>query len=305
MAGMRWYKGNLHCHTTESDGDVSPAEVAAWYGEHGYDFLVLSDHNLMTVIGDESGKHRAGAPLIIAGEEVTEDLEIDPIHVVTNGIGIRRVVEPVEETDQVLSTVQANVDAILRAGGIASLTPPYFRQGFDHKLLVGIKGAKLMEVYNGHPANVRGDPRNFSYEELWDAFLTAGKAVFGTATDDSHNYFEFGADNSNPGRAWVVVRAPELSEGAILESLVSGDFYASTGVTLSGMESSGQSISLEITQKSIQAYSTTFVGRGGETLAQESGPEASYHIRGHEGYVRARVESSWGGRAWTQPVFIT
>lgn len=43
----RWWKGNTHTHTWWSDGD-SPAEnVAAWYREHGYDFLVLSDHNIM------------------------------------------------------------------------------------------------------------------------------------------------------------------------------------------------------------------------------------------------------------------
>ncbi len=47
-AQLRWYKGNTHTHTLNSDGDSTPDEVARWYREHGYQFLVLSDHNFLT-----------------------------------------------------------------------------------------------------------------------------------------------------------------------------------------------------------------------------------------------------------------
>jgi hypothetical protein len=43
----RWYKGNTHTHTLWSDGDAAPEHVADWYKSHGYDFLVLSDHNIL------------------------------------------------------------------------------------------------------------------------------------------------------------------------------------------------------------------------------------------------------------------
>ena len=43
-----WLKGNTHTHTIESDGDSTPDESCAWYREHGYQFLVLTDHNLLT-----------------------------------------------------------------------------------------------------------------------------------------------------------------------------------------------------------------------------------------------------------------
>ena len=45
----RWWKGNLHTHTLWSDGDDYPEMVVAWYKEHGYEFLALSDHNIMQV----------------------------------------------------------------------------------------------------------------------------------------------------------------------------------------------------------------------------------------------------------------
>jgi hypothetical protein len=44
----RWWKGNTHAHTLWSDGDGAPEAVALWYRDRGYQFLVLSDHNLLS-----------------------------------------------------------------------------------------------------------------------------------------------------------------------------------------------------------------------------------------------------------------
>jgi hypothetical protein len=65
-----------------------------------------------------------------------------------------------------------------------------------------------------------------------------------------------------------------------------------------------ESISLEIEQESDFIYTTTFSGKDGEVLAEEIGLTASYSIKGDEGYIRATVRSSSGGKAWTQPVFV-
>ncbi|TDJ71632.1 MAG: hypothetical protein E2O39_07955 [Planctomycetota bacterium] len=45
---LRWLRGNTHTHTLWSDGDAAPEVPAAWYREHGYQFLVLSDHNVLS-----------------------------------------------------------------------------------------------------------------------------------------------------------------------------------------------------------------------------------------------------------------
>lgn len=45
---VRWYKGNLHTHSLWSDGDDFPEMIALWYREHGYHFLALSDHNILS-----------------------------------------------------------------------------------------------------------------------------------------------------------------------------------------------------------------------------------------------------------------
>ena len=119
MPSTNWLKGNLHTHTTESDGDASPGHVAAWYKRHEYDFLVISDHNHLTVL-EEAESNPGKWPLLIPGEEVTSRLFDNTVPVHVNGIGIKRLVEPAYE-DSAFRTLQENVNRIREAGGLASI----------------------------------------------------------------------------------------------------------------------------------------------------------------------------------------
>ena len=198
MPELKWFKGNIHTHTTESDGDDTPENVVRWYRRHGYDFLVLSDHNHLTLFEYAAGRRRFKRPLMVPGEEVTLSIHEGrtPIHI--NAIGISRVVEPIDARE-IVPTMQANVDAIIGAGGIASINHPNSRWSFDHDHIKEVTGATLLEIYNGHPAsNVHGAPGKASYEEIWDGVLSAGRTIFGVATDDSHHYKDFHPARSQP-----------------------------------------------------------------------------------------------------------
>ena len=305
MPKLNWYKGNIHTHTTESDGDDTPENVVRWFRRNGYDFLVLSDHNHLTLIEYGRGKRRFKRPLMIPGEEVSVNLNggSTPIHI--NAIGISRVIEPVDAT-AVVPTLQANVNAILEAGGIASINHPNYKWSFDHEAIAQVTGASLLEVFNGHPlGNMNGAPGKPGYEGIWDRVLSAGKPIFGVATDDSHNYKDFHPDLSNPGRGWLMVRAGTLSQDAIVEALASGEFYASTGVVLDDLQTSDDTISLSIEQYHDFIYTTRFIGRNGHVYGEIVGTQAEYSVRGDEGYVRTSVTSSSGPRAWIQPVFLS
>ena len=113
MSNSNWFKGNLHTHTTESDGDETPEHVAEWYREHGYDFLVLSDHNHLTVL-DDAGSNPGKWPLLIPGEEITSRLFDNTVPVHVNGIGLHTLVEPAYE-ESMLETLQENVSRIVAA----------------------------------------------------------------------------------------------------------------------------------------------------------------------------------------------
>ena len=87
MADLNWYKGNLHTHTTKSDGDADPEIVVEWYKKHGYDFLVLSDHNHRTILEHED----VDGPMMVPGEEVSARISGGGVPIHLNGIGISRV----------------------------------------------------------------------------------------------------------------------------------------------------------------------------------------------------------------------
>ena len=304
MGKLRWYKGNIHTHTTESDGDADPAKVVSWFRRHGYDFLVLSDHNHLTIFEYGAGKRRFKRPLLVPGEEVSANIKDGTVPIHINGIGLSRVVEPID-AGEIVPTIQANVNAIRQAGGISSINHPNYKWAFDHTHLRLIEGLNMLEVFNGHPAtNVYGGPGKFSYDEIWDGVLSAGVVVFGVATDDSHNYHDFSPAKSNPGRGWVSVRAAELSQEAIVDGLATGEFYASSGVALKELEASEDGIRLEIDPEPFRLYTTRFTGKDGRLLAEVPGEEAEYVPKGDEGYVRAVVTSSGHMKAWTQPVFL-
>src|SRR3954467_14711793 len=48
QAASQWFKGNLHTHSLWSDGDDYPEMIVDWYKQHGYHFLAMSDHNVLS-----------------------------------------------------------------------------------------------------------------------------------------------------------------------------------------------------------------------------------------------------------------
>lgn len=303
-AAPAWYRGNLHTHTINSDGDSPPYDVMAWYKRNGYQFLAITDHNTFTdpALFDTNPNDNF---LLIGGEEVT-----NPLTVHVNAIGVNRVI-PARKGSTVTELLQASIDAIRSGGGIPLINHPNFQWAFTAKEMLPLRGVGLLEIASGHPiVNDDGDGVTPSAEQMWDQLLSSGMRIFATAVDDVHNFREeFTIDRANPGRGWVVVRASALNRDAILAGLNSGDFYASTGVALKDIRSTADSLTVEI-QPSMLAptspkrYRVVFVGKEGRVLAVSNQNPASYTFKGNEGYVRARIEDSGGRRAWTQPVFL-
>jgi hypothetical protein len=301
-APLRWYKGNTHTHTLNSDGDSTPDDVVKWYREHGYQFLVLTDHNYLTSVDGLNALHGAdGKFLVIRGEEVSDRFGDKPIHI--NGLDLTRVVEP-QGGNSVVETIQRNVDAIRAAQGVPHINHPNFRWAITTEELRQVRNNKLLEIFNGHPmVNNQGGGGIPGLEEAWDAILSAGVLLYGIAVDDAH-YFKqpWSPRAPRPGQGWVVVRAAQLTPSAILEAMEQGEFYASTGVELADYQVSDSSITVSIKEDGWSKYRIQFIGRGGRILSEVITNPAVYRRTGNEGYVRARVLDSNGKIAWTQPV---
>ena len=308
---MPWFKGNLHTHTNKSDGDSSPETVVDWYSNNKYDFLVLSDHNHLTILDSNQTKL-----LLIPGEEITLNL---PYTIHINAIGIKKVIEPTLRANKV-KTLQANIDNIINLGGLAEINHPNFRWALNEKDLVQVRGAHFIEVFNGnYNTHNYGGGGKKSVEEMWDEMLSKKIKIWGVAVDDSHHFKEeFAPHRHNPGRGWVEVFAKNLSEKNILDSMRNGYFYFSNGVKFKKINFNKEKIELSIAgdyfNKGLSnslltdsKYTTQLISNEGEIIEEINGKSVKFNLVNQNNeytYYRTKTISSTGSIGWTQPIFI-
>jgi hypothetical protein len=297
-----WFKGNLHTHTLNSDGDSTPDDVVRWYREHGYNFVVLTDHNYLTSVDGLNALHGAEDKfLVVRGEEVTDRLGEKPIHV--NGLNPDRLIKPPGGTT-VVGMVQGMIDAIRSAGGVPSVNHPNYGWAISPDELAGLQRTRLFEVFNGHPlVNNLGGGGVPGLEETWDRVLSSGRLLYGIAVDDAH-YFKRPEDRTapRPGFGWVYVRSARLEPRALIDALERGEFYSSTGVELLSLATSTSSMTIAVRTERQSKYRIQFIGRQGRVLSETTASPATYTFTGDEGYVRAKIIESNGKLAWIQPV---
>jgi hypothetical protein len=318
--GPGWLKGQLHLHSNASgDSETPPTDVARWYAEHGYDFIVFTDHNRITQLEGPDGL------LVMAGIELTQNVErcepapepglqcllhVNGLFVGNDASAIASVPTPpgVERLE-----LFAHAIAVTEAlGGVAMLNHPNFHYAADAELLAGLagRGLTLLEVANeAVDSNNEGDDAHPSTEALWDAVLSTGVRVWGVATDDAHHYYD-AAEVRQRGqlahvgdRGWVMVRAAR-EPGAIRAAIERGEFYASNGVVLGDVEFDGTTLRVTVDDAAEGAHRFTFIGDGGKELHRQRGREGLFTVpQGYAGYVRAVVEDRQGRKAWVQPVW--
>ncbi len=298
-----WAKGNTHTHTTISDGNASPEEVVQWYKDHGYQFLVLSDHDRMAPL-DFFEKNSDANFILIPGVELSVLRHKGNASIHLNAIGNRTPSKSIVRT-KAGEALAENIDQIRKAGAIPQVNHPSFHLN-DRGAANVLIGTLLMETYNhSSRSDEMGSMHQPIFEAAWDVALTAGKRVYGVAADDTHDYKTFGPKRANPGGGWVMVRVVKLTQEEIFKSLLAGEFYSSTGVELERHEFDGQCIRVGVKPKPGVTYTIWFIGRGGMPLNKVTGPTAEYRLKGNplEAYVRVRIDASDGTKAWTQPVW--
>ena len=301
---LRWYKGNTHTHTLNQGGDSTPDDVVRWYREHDYNFVVISDHNMLTSVEGLNALHAAADQFIVVkGEEVTDSFQNASVHV--NGLDISRKVDPQGGTS-IVDVLQRNVDAVRAANGVPHINHPNFRWSITADQLRQVRNNRLFEIFNGHPqVNNLGGGGVPGMEQAWDSILSAGTLLYGIAVDDAHVFKQPGNRAvSGPGRGWVVIRAPRLEARALLEALEKGDFYASTGVELVDYNVTPKAMTVTVKPNGAAKYRVQFIGQGGRVLEEGLTSTATYTFTGKEGYVRAKVIESNGALAWTQPAVV-
>ncbi len=148
-ASAEWYRGNTHAHTELSGhGDTSPNAVAKCYHDHGYNFLILSEHNKF--IDPETvalPKNKRSDFILIPGQEITGK----PVGIHTTAMNIDGLI-PWEnkETDSKTTVIQSHIHGARKAGGHPILNHPHGGSAVTSQDISPVEGFQAMEVYNAN-----------------------------------------------------------------------------------------------------------------------------------------------------------
>jgi len=281
LRGGQWLRGNLHAHTTRSDGKRKPQAVIDDYARRGYDFMSISDHDILTA-APEYRKWNARGMVMIPGNEISAN---GP-HVLH--VGARKRIDPNPLRQHVINNVNAS-------GGFVIVNHPNWLSDFNHCPLTNLQqwvDYVGMEIYNGVISHLEGSPYATN---KWDMLLAAGRKVWGFANDDSH------WGDKDVGLGWNMVYAPKRTPKAIIDAMAKGRFYPSTGVTINKIAVRGNRITINTDNASrIVALMQT-----GKRIAQVDAPAIEIEVPDHATYVRFECWGDGEQFAWTQPFFIT
>jgi hypothetical protein len=298
-------RGNIHTHSTRSDGTAPLADMVGWYRDHGYQFLAMTEHHFRL---DPAELEPLSGPgfVVIPGEEVTDFWGEHPLH--ANALCARQTVpsrEHFERADQGLSTMLAEIGA---QGGVPLVNHPNYGWALEaDDLARGASGRYLLEIWSGLPAvHAQGDAGHRSEEAIWDDVLASDPDAIPIAVDDAHGLHEGpGGSDALPGRGWVETFGDETTVGAICAALAEGRLYASNGPSLERLEVQGDTF-LVATKDA--GASVDFLDERGVLLARVRAAEAPargdvrelrYQLTGYEKLVRARLADGQGRHAWT------
>jgi len=262
----------------------------------------------------------AGRFVIFDGEEVTTRWEggTHYINVInhTNTIGRQKDV-----TSQ--AAVKRTLDAATAAGAdvIASFNHPNYAWNASAQQLADMESLEFVEIYTAlRICKTYGDDEHLAADRLWDQTMAKrGRIIFGQAADDCHRYvrgIDKGDEGAQPCRAWIMVRAHELTSSAIVGAMRRGDFYSTSGITLNDVSVSDNTLRVAVDESvpgcRIQFIATKCDGsQVGEVRSEVDGWEGACPIGDDDLYVRAEVISDQPHpdptipdetiRAWTQP----
>jgi hypothetical protein len=324
------YKGQMHCHSTNSDGALAPAAVVAKYVGYGYDFMTITDHNYITP------NPSPNADIVWMGNSY-EDTWNSAGHQHMNVWNCTEVINRVNAYTTSNTPLMLVNHYVKQGDSVLSYNHPEYPPVYasDDTLANLPIGISFVEIYNSTIQTYLGVvdalPSTANYGDMveyngtryintsttkaspnWQAttesanpdgnldrgfriMLDRGHKVFCDAVDDFHR-----GDNME-NRGWQMVFAHSRTKQSIWNGLLKGASYASTGVSLNDVSFVDGVYKIDIANG--ENAVTTFYGYNNEVLGTSNGSTATYEATGNEKYIRAMVVID-GKKAWTQPVWI-
>lgn len=296
----RFWRGNLHTHSTRSDGVLDPAEVCRRYRAEGYDFLALTDHFIGSYdypIVDTRPFRHADFTTILGAELHSGAMANGELwHILAVGLpaDFARSNSPSflpvagQETGPELAA------RAVAAGAFVAIAHPQW-SGLTLADARSITAAHAVEIYN-HGCAVGCDRADgFGIADL---LLTEGRALSMIATDDAH----FSEPDHFGG--WVMVKAPENTPEALMAALKAGQFYSSQGPEIRDVRIEADRVIVDssaVASVIVQGSGTGAKATHGQSMTRTEVPLARLN---NSPWLRVTLTDAAGRRAWSNPVFL-
>ncbi len=295
----RFWRGNLHTHSTRSDGILEPEEVCRRYRAEGYDFIALTDHFVGRYnypIVDTKPMRTARFTTILGAELHSGAMANGELwHILA--VGLPKDFAPSNTPTFVPVPDQETGPQIaaraVAAGAFVAIAHPQW-SGLTIEDARSLTAAHAVEIYNHGCAMGCDRPDGFV---IADQLLTEGCRLTLIATDDAH----FSEPDHFGG--WVMVKSPENEPEALLTALKSGHFYATQGPELHDVRIEDGHLVVDCSAvASIIAigWGTGAKAVHGHSLTTGAVP---LHRLNNSPWVRAAVIDAAGKRAWSNPIW--
>ena len=296
----QFYRGNLHTHSTLSDGVLSPQEVCRRYQAQGYDFIALTDHFVGLFdypISDTTAFHNEQFTTILGAELHTGAMENGHLwHLLAVGLPLDFAAPnapnflPVKGSETASNIAKRARDA----GAFVAIVHPHW-SGLTEADARSITAAHAVEIYN-HGCAVDND-RGEGFLTL-EHLLNEDRHLNLIATDDAH----FNSPDFFGG--WVMVKAKENSPTALLDALKAGKYYSTTGPEIIDIRVSNGSVEVECSPAAnilVQGHGSPMTNLRGDGITTG---KLSLERLTKSPWIRITVMDEAGKRAWSNPIWI-
>ncbi|MDR7810837.1 PHP domain-containing protein [Lacrimispora sp.] len=306
-----FYKANMHCHTTVSDGKLTPEEVKEEYQKRGYQIVAYTDHGKYCPHPEFNSKDF----LALAG--FGADIKNDPM----NGVQAEErtfhmnfydgspdemqeekagACGPESQKDGGLGA-NAYIKKMKQLGFLACDCHPYrSMQNYDD--YTGLEGLFAMEIYH-YRSDLEG--LNGYNPQAYDEMLRCHKEIYCLASDGNKNEYPMGHPLSDSFGGFIKIRARELTYPAVMQALKRGDFYSSMGPEIHSLYIEGKD--LVVKTSPVEKIYMKMEGKNCRmkiALKGESLEEARFPLTGREGYIRVVCRSEDGLYANSNAYFL-
>ncbi len=317
----QFYKANLHCHTTISDGRITPEEIKELYKSNGYSVVAFTDHDVLIPhpeLEDENflplnayemeiNEHYPKKPtskschiclIALEPDNVKQVCFHRSLYLPENAMKYVSYLKYDEnEPDYVREYGPKCINEIMKKARdngffVTYNHPTWSREGHDEYNQYEFMHA--MEVFNSECEKAG----YFEYNEKdYDDMLSNGKRIYCVATDDTH-FKEacFGG--------FTMIKADKLEYKTITDALLKGNFYASQGPEIHNLWFENDTLHIDCSDvMSIRFNTGVRRAKKFENSDGTSLNSAEFKVIPEDKYIRVTITDSNGKYAYTNAFF--